>query len=69
MEVHNIIQEAVNKTVPKKNKSKKAKSLSEEALQVAKERREVKIKGEWEKYIQLNRFPKNSTERQRGLLQ
>ena len=53
-EVYNMVQEAVNKTVPKKNKSKKAKSLSEEALQVAKERREVKIKGEWEKYIQLD---------------
>ena len=39
-EVYNMVQEAVNKTVPKKNKSKKAKSLSEEALQVAKERRE-----------------------------
>ena len=53
-EVYNMVQEAVTKTVPKKNKSKKAKSLSEEALQVAKERREVKIKGEWEKYIQLD---------------
>ena len=53
-EVCNIIQEAVNKTVPKKKKSKKANSLSEEALQVPKERREVKIKGEWETYIQLN---------------
>ena len=42
------------KTVPKKKKSKKANYLSEEALQVAKERREVKIMGEWEKYIQLN---------------
>ena len=49
-----MVQEAVNKTVPKKKKSKKAKYLSEEALQVAKERRELKIKGEWEKYIQLH---------------
>ena len=53
-EVCNMVQEAVNKTVPKKKKSRKAKYLSKEALQVAKERREVKIKGEWEKYIQLN---------------
>ena len=44
MEVHNIIQETVNKTISKKKKSKKAKWLSEEALQIAKERREVKRK-------------------------
>ena len=44
----------MNKTIPKKKKSKKAKWLSEEALQIAKERREVKSKGERERYIQLN---------------
>ena len=44
----------MNKTIPKKKKSKKAKWLSEEALQIAEERREVKSKGETEKYIQLN---------------
>ena len=49
-----IVQEAENKTIPKKKKSKKAKWLSEEALQIAKERREVKSKGEQERYIQLN---------------
>ena len=49
-----IVQEAENKTIPKKKKSKKAKWLSEEALQIAKERREVKSKGERERYIQLN---------------
>ena len=54
MEVHNIVQEAVNKTIPKKNKSKKAKGLSEEASQIAEERRKVKSKGERERYIQLN---------------
>ena len=54
MEVHNIVQEATNKTIPKKKKSKKAKWLSEEALQIAKERREVRSKGERERYIQLN---------------
>ena len=50
-EVHNIVQEAVNKTIPKKKKSKKAKWLSEEALQIAEEQREVKSKGERERYI------------------
>ena len=54
MEVHNIVQEAVNKTIPKKNKSKEAKRLSEEALQLAKESREVKSKGEKKRYTQLN---------------
>ena len=38
-EVHNIVQEAMNKTIPKKKKCKKAQWLSEEALQIAKERR------------------------------
>ena len=52
-EVHNTIQEAVIKTIPKKKKCKKAKWLSEEALQIAKER-QVKGKGEKEIYIQLN---------------
>ena len=53
-EVHNIVQEAGDKTVPKKKKSKKAQWLSEEDLQIAKERREVKSKGEQERYIQLS---------------
>ena len=44
--VCNIVQEAVNKIIPKKKKSKQAKWLSEEALQVAEERREPKSKGE-----------------------
>ena len=47
-EVHNIVQEAVTKTISQKKKCKKAKWWSEEALQVAKERREVKSKGERE---------------------
>ena len=50
-DVHNIVQEAENKTISKKKKSKKAKWLSEEALQIAKESREAKSKGEREKYI------------------
>ena len=54
MEVHNIIQEGVIKTTPKKKKCKKAKWLSEEALQVAEKRRKVKGKGERERYTQMN---------------
>ena len=54
MAVHNILQEAVTKTIPKKKKYKKAKWLSEEALQIAEERREEKGKEEREGYTQLN---------------
>ena len=54
MEVHNIVQEGVTKTIPKKKKCKKAKWLSEEALQIAEERREAKGKGEKERYMHLN---------------
>ena len=46
MEVHEIVQEAVIKTIPQKKKCKKAKWLSEEALQIAEKRREVKGKEE-----------------------
>ena len=53
-EVHDIVQEAVIKTIPKKRKCKKAKWLSEEALQIAKRRREAKGKGEKERYTHLN---------------
>ena len=53
-EVCNIVQEAVTKTIPKKKKCKKAKWLSEEALQRAEERREVKGKGERERCSKLN---------------
>ena len=49
MEVRNIVQEAVVKTIPKKKKCKKAKWLSEEALQIAEKRREMKGKGEKER--------------------
>ena len=45
MEVHCIVQEVVIKTIPKKNKCKKAKWLSEEALHIAEKRREAKGKG------------------------
>ena len=53
MEVCDIVQEAVIKTIPKKMKCKKAKWLSEEALQIAEKRREVKGKGEKERYTHL----------------
>ena len=49
MEVHDIVQEAVIKTIPKKKKCKKAKWLFEEALQIAEKRREAKGKGEKER--------------------
>ena len=53
-EVHDIVQEAVIKTIPKKKKSKKAKWLSEETLEITKKRREAKGKGENERYTHLN---------------
>ena len=53
-EGHDIVQEAVIKTIPKKKKCKKEKWLSEEALQVAEKRREAKGKGEKERYTHLN---------------
>ena len=53
-EVHNIVQEAVIKTIPKKKKCKKAKWLSEEALQISEKRKEAKDKGEKERYTHLN---------------
>ena len=49
MEVHDLVQEAVIKTTPKKKKLKKAKQLSEEALQIAEKRTEMKGKGETER--------------------
>ena len=54
IEVHDILQQTGIKTIPKKNKCKKAKWLSEEALQIAVKRREVKSKGEKERYTHLN---------------
>ena len=54
MEVHNTVQKVVIKTIPKKKKCKKAKWLSEKALQIAEKRREVKGKGEKERYTHLN---------------
>ena len=54
MEVHDIVQETGIKIIPKKKKCKKAKWLSEEPLQIAEKRREVKGKGEKGKYTHLN---------------
>ena len=54
MEVRDIVQETENNTIPKKKKCKKAKQLSEEAIQIAVKRREVKSKGERERYTHLN---------------
>ena len=54
MEVHDIEQETGIKTIPMEKKCKKAKWLSEEALQIAEKRREVKDKGEKERYTQVN---------------
>ena len=54
MEVHNTEQEMVTKTIPNKKKCKKTKWFSEETGEIAEKRREVKGKGEREKYSQLN---------------
>ena len=70
MVVHDIVQEAVIKTIPKKKKCKMAKWLSEEALQIAEERREAKGRVEKERYFLLNlnaqfayRVPNNGKKR------
>ena len=66
-EVRDTVWETGIKTIPTEKKCKKAKWLSEEALQIAVKRREVKSKGEKERYTHLNAFkcrvPKNSKER------
>ena len=78
MEVRDIVQKAVIKTIPKKKKGKKAKWLSEEALQITVKRRETESKGEKERYIHLNAefqriarrdkkgLPQRSMQRNRG---
>ena len=62
-EVRDIVQERGIKTIPKKKKRKKEKWLSEEALQIAVKRREMKSKGEKVEYSFECRVPKNSKER------
>ena len=54
MEFHNTVWERVIKTIPKKKKCKMAKRLSEEAIQITEKRRDVKGKGEKERYTHLN---------------
>ena len=69
-EVHDIVQEAGIKTIPKKKKGKRAKFLSEEALQIVVNRREMKGKGEKRKIYPFDcRVPKNSKERKESLCQ
>ena len=68
MEVHDIVQEAGIKTIPKKKKCKKAKWLSDVALQIAAKRREAKSKGEKERYLFVCRVPKNSKESKKAFL-
>ena len=68
-EVHDIVQETGIKTIPKKKKCKKAKWLSEEALQIAVKRREVKSKGEKERYTYLNAEFQRITRRDKSLSQ
>ena len=76
-EVRDIVQETGIKTIPKKKKCKKAKWLSEEAIQIAVKRREAKSKGEKERYTHLNAefqkiarrdesLPQQSRQRNRG---
>ena len=63
MEVRDIVQETGSKTIPKKKTCKKAKWLSEEALQIAVKRRETQSKGEKERYSFECRVPKNSRDK------
>ena len=66
-EVRDIVQEAVIKTIPKKKKCKKAKWLSEEALQIAEKRREVKGKGEKERTLCRININRTASEHQKLL--
>ena len=69
IEVHDTVEEAVIKTIPKKNKCKKAKWLSEEALQIAVKRREAKRKGKKERYTHLNaEFQRIARRNKKGFL-
>ena len=70
MEVHNIVQEAMNKTILKKKKRKKAKWLSEEALKIVEEKGELNAREKGKKVHPTKcRVQKNSKEGQEGLLQ
>ena len=63
MEVCDTVQEAGIKSIPKKKKCKKAKCVSEEALQIAEKRKKAKSKGEGKIYLSVCRVPKNSKKR------
>ena len=65
MEICNIVQEALIKNIPEKKKCKKAKWLSEEALQIVEKRREAKGKGEKERYTNSNREFQRITRREK----
>ena len=67
-EVHDIVQEAVIKAIPKKKKCKKAKWLSEEALQISEKRREAKSNGEKERYTHLNAEFQRTARREKAFL-
>ena len=69
MEIHDIVQKAMIKTIPKKKKYKKAKWLSEEASQIAEKTREAKGKGEKERYTHLNaEFQRNARRDKKAFL-
>ena len=69
MEVCDIVQEVVIKTIPKKKKCKKEKWISEESLQIDERRREVKAKGEKERYSHLNvEFPRRAERDKKAFL-
>ena len=68
-EVHDIVRMQESRPSPIKRNAKKARWLSEKALQIAVKRREVKGKGEKERYTLLNAVPKESKERQESFLQ
>ena len=69
MEVCDIVQQAVIKIIPKKKKCKKAKWLSEEALQIAEKRRKAKGKGENERCIHVNaEFPRRARVEEKAFL-
>jgi len=68
MEVCDTVQKAVVKTIPKKKKCKKAKWLSEEALQIAEKRREGKGKGEKERYTHINAEFQRTARRNKAFL-
>ena len=69
MEVRDIVQEAMIKTIPKKKKCKKAKWFSEEALQIAGKRRDMKGKKQKERSLHLNaEFPRVARRGKKGFL-